>query len=261
MKRVKYLNYIIGRNNLTIEDRQKMETAREALLSLLFPRRCPVCHEIVTPVGELVCEKCRDKIAWIREPVCRCCGKEISSWEEEICYDCSRYHRPVAGGVSLMNYDAVGQGSMIWFKYKGRQEYADFYGRELWLRYGEQIRNFHGDVLIPVPIHGSRRRERGYNQAEVLARVLSRESGIPLRTDILVRSRKTTVQKKLNAAQRQRNLEEALEVKKPTGKYRRVILVDDIYTTGSTLTACAAVLMRAGVKEVFVVTVCIGKNQ
>lgn len=252
--RSKIETYIIGRNT------DMLETAKETLLSLLFPRRCPVCHGIVTPKGGLICDDCRGKISRVKEPCCKRCGKPVLTWEEEYCYDCSRKPRSFTGGVSLIDYDDVGKSSMIAFKYKGRQEYGAFYAEELWRTYGDRIRSFRPDVIVPVPIHRSRRAERGYNQAEVLGRELSKRSGIPMVTDLLVRSRKTVAQKKLNAGERQRNLEEALSVKGSTSGIRRVLLVDDIYTTGSTLEACTRVLLRSGVEEVFVATVCIGKN-
>lgn len=238
---------IIGRNT-------------EPILSILFPRRCPICHEIVWPKGELICAGCRDKPSYVQEPACRICGKPVSTWEEESCYDCARRHRSFAGGVSLMDYDDIGRSTMIAFKYKGRQEYAAFYADELWRRHSLKIRSFRADCIIPVPVHISRRRYRGYNQAELIGGELSVRSGIPMAKDLLVRSRRTEAQKTLNAGERQRNLEQALEVRGSIGNIRRVILVDDIYTTGSTLEACTRVLMRAGVSEVFVVTVCIGRN-
>ena len=159
-----------------------------------------------------------------------------------------------------MHYDEVGRSTMKAFKFEGRQEYALYYIEEILSRYGNRIRNFDADVIIPVPVHESKRRSRGYNQAELLGRELSVGIGVPMRTDILIRYRKTEAQKELNAEERQRNLESALCVEGGIEGIERVILVDDIYTTGSTLEACSRVLRRAGVMDIFVVTVCIGEN-
>ena len=113
---------------------------------------------------------------------------------------------------------------------------------------------------MPVPLHRSRRRIRGFNQAEELARELARETGIPLFTDVLLREKKTVAQKSLGADARIRNLAAAFRAEEGLvreRKIRRVILVDDIYTTGSTLEACSQVLRAAGVEKVLCICLCI----
>lgn len=241
--------------------RRSAETAGDFVLSLFFPRRCPVCQDIVRPRGARVCPACREKIAFVREPLCKKCGKELTSEDAEYCYDCRTRRRSFDGGISLMNYDRVGRTTMKAFKYGGRQEYAAFYMEEIWKRYGRLIRGFRADAIVPVPIHRSRRAKRGYNQAELLARELSRLSGVPALPRGLMRVRATKAQKELTAAERQRNLEHSFAVGRLPEGTKRVILVDDIYTTGSTAEACTRALRRAGVQRVLVVTVCIGKNE
>ncbi|MDD6212244.1 MAG: ComF family protein [Clostridiales bacterium] len=255
-------DYETDKRNVRIQYKyiEGTETVKEILLSLLFPRRCPVCQEIVEPVGEKICPSCRKKISFICEPCCQKCGKPILKEEDEWCYDCQQHVRTFDCGVSLMNYDKIGRRTMKAFKYQGRQEYADFYMEELFSRHGKELRGFRPDCIIPVPIHKSRRRKRGYNQAELLAKRLGKRLQIPVECDLLVRYRKTTAQKELNAQERQRNLEKALRVRFLPKGMERVILVDDIYTTGSTAEACTRVLKKAGVGRVMVVTVCIGNN-
>ena len=230
--------------------------AAEEILSLFYPRRCPVCQDIVTPRGEKICPECRRRITFIEEPVCRKCGREIPYPEEEYCDTCRQYPRSFEAGISLMRYDRVGQASMQGFKYHGRPEYGAYYMEEMAARHGAWIRSRRADALIPVPIHKSRRRQRGYNQAEVLAKELSRLTGIPALPTVLIRTKKTVAQKKLGGRERQLNLQRAMEVKNLPADVRRVILIDDIYTTGSTAEACTRVLKAAGVEAVFVLTVC-----
>ena len=236
-----------------------MEAAEE-ILSLFYPRRCPVCQDIVTPRGKKICPACRRRVSFIEEPTCRRCGKEVIYSEMEYCFDCSRYVRSFESGVSLMHYDAVGRASMQGFKYHGRQEYAAWYADELVLRYRDWIRGLEADAILPVPVHRSRLRRRGYNQAEVLARELSRRTGIPEEKKILLRTKKTVAQKNLGVRERQKNLMKAMEVRNLPPDIRTVLLVDDIYTTGSTLEACTRSLLEAGVERVYVMTVCIGEN-
>ncbi len=239
----------------------RISQAADVVLSLFFPRRCPVCQDIVWPTGERICPGCRDKIAFIREPVCKKCGKEISNWETEYCYDCARHPRSFYEGISLMRYDRVGQATMQGFKYHGRQEYGAYYIEEILSKYGEKIRSWHADAVIPVPAHKSRERKRGYNQAEILARELSKRTGIPELKNVLLRTKKTTAQKNLGGRERFYNLQQAMTVKNRPEWAKTVILIDDIYTTGSTAEACTRVLLSSGVKRVYLITVCIGSNR
>lgn len=189
------------------------------------------------------------------------CGKEILEPEMEDCYDCAKRGRSFDGGVALLNYDAAAKKSIQGFKYGGRPEYADFYAEELVKRYGDRLRRWRPQAVFPVPAHKSRERSRGYNQAEVLAERIGERLRLPVWESVLIRKKKTTAQKELNAEARQRNLEQAMEVTGALRGLRRILLVDDIFTTGSTAEACARVLKQAGAEKVYLVSVCIGKNQ
>ena len=130
---------------------------------------------------------------------------------------------------------------------------------------GEKLRTYAADAVIPVPIHRRKMRYRGYNQAERIARELADGLELPMYADYLRRNRFTVPQKELSNHERVRNLMRALEpgpeaawLRKQHKTPRRVILVDDIYTTGSTLEACSSVLRATGVEHVMVATICIG---
>lgn len=151
-------------------------------------------------------------------------------------------------------------GSLYRFKYAGRQEYARFYAEAIVEKLGEAIRAWKSDALVPVPIHRTRRRERGYNQAELLAREIGRRMDIPVDSHVIRRVKKTLPQKQLDDAERQNNLKRAFKIERNDVKLERVIIVDDIYTTGSTIDACAAELKRAGVEKVYFITAAIGKE-
>ena len=103
----------------------------ESLISLLYPRRCPACHDIVSKRGEWICPECRDDFSFTRSPVCMKCGQELDAEEQELCYDCSRGHRDFEQSTALINYDSTAAASMAKFKYGGRREYADYYISEL----------------------------------------------------------------------------------------------------------------------------------
>lgn len=235
--------------------------AKEFLTGLLFPRRCPVCGDIVMPKGELICPECVKKLSFVREPTCKKCGKEISRYEAEYCYDCTKHRRTFEYGKALVNYNDAAKDSMVKIKYKNKREYLDFYIEAICVRYGSQIKRMNADALVPVPVHPSRRRARGYNQAELLANGIGERLGIPVRPDLLRRSKKTAPQKQLNPAERLKNLQEAFAAGDLPEGIRDVILVDDIYTTGSTIEACTRALTKAEAGHVYFVAICIGHGQ
>lgn len=161
-------------------------------------------------------------------------------------------------------YNGVMQESIARFKYGGRQEYGRFFGRLLWEQQGEWIRRISPDLLVPVPLHRSRYRKRGYNQAQILARELSVHAGIPVVDDFLMRIKNTLPQKDLTGSERKQNLQHAFQVNiRHRSLYENikcVILIDDIYTTGSTVEMCSRVLQEAGIDHVYVLCLCIGRD-
>ena len=148
---------------------------------------------------------------------------------------------------------------MYRFKNGNRRCYADFFGEELFLALQGVLGRWKPQVLVPVPIHRERRRRRGYNQAELLTRGLSARTGIPSDPRLLFRVRRTRVQASLDDRERRKNVKGAFAVRDDVCPYQRILLVDDIYTTGSTIDACAAILKKAGVRKIFFLTIAIGK--
>lgn len=233
----------------------------EYLIEFLFPRCCPVCGDIVLPKGDTICPGCVSLLSFVRQPVCKKCGKELESDVQEYCFDCTKHKRSFRSGFALLNYNDTASASMAKIKYKNKREYLDFYGSAIVWRFGWQLERLHADALIPVPVHPSRMRTRGFNQAEVLAGKLGTGLKIPVITDCLTRSKKTAPQKQLDPTQRLHNLEQAFQADLKGMQLHTVILVDDIYTTGSTVEACTRALLSAGVAGVYVVVICIGRRE
>ena len=238
-------------------------SVKESVVNLIFPRRCPVCGEIVQPEGALICPACIPKLSPVRQPTCKKCGKELFSEADEYCPDCLRHRRTFDCGVALLNYNEATAASVAAVKYRNRREYLDFYAEAIVRRYGKWLSRQKADALIPVPVHPARRRKRGFNQAEELAKRIGALTGLPVQADLLIRTRKTAPQKELNPAERLANLNRAFAVDpsyrggNASRMPRRVILVDDIYTTGSTVEACARALKDAGAQYVSFVAICI----
>lgn len=227
-------------------------------LDALYPRRCPVCDEIVMPKGALICPECFPKLSYIKGPTCKKCGKEVFGETIEYCYDCTRRHHSFEYGLALINYDDYAKHSMSAIKYKNKRQYLDFYAEAICQRYGSRILGMNAQALIPVPVHPSRKRKRGFNQAELLAGRIGARLNIPVYPDVLLRNKKTAPQKELNPAERLKNLQQAFIPGFIPPGLTDVILVDDIYTTGSTVEACARVLLAAGIRRVYFLAICIG---
>ena len=185
------------------------------------------------------------------------CGKSVEDDAEAFCHDCAAGAKSFEYGVALLNYDDVMRRAVSRIKYKNRREYIKPFAKMFWMRWGKTIAEMEADCLVPVPLHPTRYRKRGFNQAELLARELGALSGIPVRTDILFRERKTEAQKELTPDQRIRNLQKAFRADPEKADVSSVILVDDIYTTGSTAEACTRALKEAGVGKVYTACLCI----
>ena len=233
------------------------------LLHFLYPPACPVCGEIILPRGNDVCAGCEEKLHAVHEPLCMKCGVMLQYWEKEYCPECKKTIHKFERNFAVWEYEKYMKASISRFKFQGKTEYTSFYVRHMATRYKNILQAFHIDVIIPVPIHEHRRRERGFNQAELLAKELGRQLCLPVCTDYLLRIKKTKPQKELNGQERKKNLQGAFACNKKRHKeaiaWKRILLVDDIYTTGSTLDACAVVLSLAGVQKIYGICVCIGK--
>lgn len=229
------------------------------LLDLIYPRRCPVCDEIADQAGQFLCRKCHEKIIYIREPYCMKCGKQLSKDEQEYCSDCLKKKHDFIQGTALYDYGSMAD-SVFRFKYAGRMEYARFYGRELYKEKAHWLSMIRPDALVPVPVHPARKRQRGYNQAELIARELSRCSGIPLNTQLIRRTKRTRPLKSLSYLERQNNLKKAFKMWKNDVKLSTIVIIDDIYTTGSTIDAMAQVLQAAGIRRIYFMTLTIGRG-
>ena len=226
-------------------------------LGILYPQTCCFCGKISR---EKLCAQCAKKVEYIEEPRCKKCGKPISQEEKEFCYDCEKRELSYEQGRSLWLHKGPVRWSVYQFKYHNRRIYGAFYAEELFRMYGEQIKAWEIQTIIPIPLHRRRRRKRGYNQAEILAKHLGRLTGIVVDTKSVIRIRNTKPQKKLNRRQRKSNLEVAFKVVKDAKLPQNILLIDDIYTTGNTIDAVTRVLKEKGAQKVWFLTISIGQG-
>lgn len=231
----------------------------EIAKDVVFPKSCPMCDEVMER-GRLICKKCEPKLVYIDEPKCKKCGKQIESEETEYCADCRKAHHYYKRGIAAFQYNDMVSHSIYRFKYHNRRTYAEFYGSAIAERYREEIVRWDADVIIPVPIHERKMIKRGYNQAELIAKELGKNLGIKVDGRILKRVVNTRPQKEMSRNERKKNTEKAFKISNSVVKYRKIILVDDIYTTGSTVDACSKALLAAGACEVNCVCLSIGQG-
>lgn len=232
----------------------------EKATKILYPRRCAVCDELLTDKVKGIHPECAGVFDYVTDPRCFKCGKRLENSDKELCYDCTADPKSFERGVALYNYRSV-EESVMSFKNGGKQEYSEYYADEIFEHLGDTLASFGAEAIIPIPLHISKFRSSGYNQSELLARRLSKHLTIPLRDDILLRTKSNEVQKKLSYSERQNNIKKAFHIAQNDVKLKTVILVDDVYTTGATINAATEVLKAHGVAKVYFVTLAIGNGK
>ena len=236
-----------------------MNNGVKLLLDIAFPRRCPFCDTLMPFGGAKICGSCRKRLPFAGNDYCLKCGRPLSDKGREFCPACEGTSHAFDNGRSLLVYDDFVRHSIAGFKYKNKREYADFYGEEICRRLGRYICSKHPDMLIPVPVSAKKLKSRGYNQAELIAKVISRITGIPLRNDVIIRERDTAPQKDLGRTQRQKNLKKAFKITSNVVELKTIMVIDDIYTTGSTMDEISVTLKSAGAGRVYFVTLAAGR--
>jgi competence protein ComFC len=228
----------------------------QGAVSLLYPATCAICGKNVR-AGEYLCDGCEAKVIRVTAPFCQTCSQPFEGSISSVfnCANCA--HRMIYFDAAVAAYRGRGIVREVIHEFK--------YGRQIHLRHliarwlaaaliDERIRDVVFDRIVPVPLHAARQRERGFNQASVLAELLSAQTSIPSRP-VLERIRYTTTQTALDRAERMENLHNAFRLRKNADvRNLRVLLIDDVLTTGSTLSECARVLKRAGAVAVYAAT-------
>ena len=239
---------------------EKLNAAMEKIGKILYPEICPMCGRLIDEKFQLACKDCLIKLIPIKEPVCLKCGKEIEDEETDCCLDCSSMTRSYTRGFPALNYNDDMAKCLSEFKYHNMRCYGRFLADIIVKHKGKEILLASPEVIVPVPVHKTKLRDRGYNQAEILALELGKRLKIPVDKELIIRAEKTAPQKNLSSGEREKNLKKAFICSKKIVKYKSAIIVDDIYTTGATVEACTGVLHHMGIKNIYYTSVCAGKG-
>jgi ComF family protein len=231
----------------------------QSFLDILFPPRCHNCKSFIADAGEIhLCAACLEASTLIRSPLCELCGEPFltAGGSDHLCGGCLSGPPGFTAARAAALFAGPIRELIHGFKYNRRAQLC----RPLGLLTACELRPFvaaaAADLVIPVPLHIKRLRQRGFNQAVLLGEILAREWRVPLSRRNLRRLRWTEPQINLAAAQRATNVRGAFAVTDPAVlRGKRIILVDDVYTTGSPVAECAKVLFKADAEAVIVVTV------
>lgn len=235
-----------------------MKNFKDFFLNILYPRHCPVCHKILKNQNRMVCPECAEVLVPISGSRCMKCSKPVAE-EEELCVECEHSERVFTEGLGIFFYDEKVKYSMLQFKYFGRREYGDFFAFLLGKYAIDKMKRWRPDLIVPIPLFKRKQRMRGFNQAVYLARRIGEYYHMPVEEHVLCKVRNTKSQKKLDAKRRKKNLKDAFEVSKRLDGLN-IVLIDDVYTTGSTMDAAALCLKENGAKCVFFLTFAIGQR-
>ncbi len=227
--------------------------------SLLFPASCPGCGIPVEDVRTMpLCAACFKGIPRVLPPWCRRCGFSLahSGAGVDLCGGCRTKKFSFDSVISACHYETPVKELVTALKYQGRLSVAPFLGNLLSAAVKERLGADPADGIVPVPLHPVRLRERTFNQALALAQELSKRTGLPCWNNLLFRDRFTPPQAALSKKERLANVRSAFSLREEiTPQAMRILLVDDVFTTGATAEACSKLLKQAGADQVTIVTV------
>ncbi len=229
----------------------------KSIKELFFPPVCLVCRAGLVKIQDLhLCPTCSADVTLITPPLCTCCGMVFNSkaGDNHFCSTCLKSPYFFSKARAILPYSDKAAKLIHSFKYNGStSQFSTF--KVLWLRSGLKDDLFSPDLIIPVPLHIDRLRERGFNQALLLAQIFFSDQKEKITPHILKRLKKTPHQTTLSGQARRKNMKNAFAIiDKEIIKSKRILLVDDVFTTGTTVNECARILHQAGADEIQVLT-------
>jgi competence protein ComFC len=239
-----------------------LEEAGDAVVSVFFPAGCRICDSLLTGASRVpICGECLDSFAAPRERSCEVCGQAIASmaWDEEqglVCRVCQQKTYAFERARYLGIYDGALVRAILLLKWERIEPLGVWFADRLAQIVRRESEILAADIVVPVPLHRDRERERGYNQAGLISKPLARKLGLPHKAMLLMRTRPRPNKQVLSLEERWESVRGAFATR-PGSQVdkKRVLLVDDVMTTGATLDACARALLESGAKSVLGLTV------
>ena len=233
-------------------------TLWEGLVNIVYPNICLLCRRSINRDAQSLCLNCISEIEKNIPPFCQKCGRHIYEANNELglCLSCQKSQLHFKRAFSACFYEGKIKGLIALFKYKGKTALSKPLANILTdfiKQYRIPLQQI--DAIMPIPLHSVRLREREYNQSQLLAREITKEFNLELDNHSLIRTKNTTPQIELNDKQRWQNVAGAFKLhKKQSVLDKRILLIDDLLTTGATCSEAAYVLKDNGAKEVYVLT-------
>lgn len=229
------------------------------ILELLFRENgiCFVCDRNIGCLEDNICLECREKINFVGNYNCDKCGKKIEIKEDKIgyCRDCQKLIKYFKKGISLYVYEGIGKEILKKFKFQDKGYLKKTLGFLL-AKEIEKIGLKYVDILIPIPMTVKKINNRGFNQSELIGNIVSKELNIKIENSILTKVRNTSEQNKLKGEERRKNLQNAFSINdKIKIENKKVLLIDDVYTTGSTINEVSKLLKKNGCDDIYFATI------
>ncbi|MDD3815664.1 MAG: ComF family protein [Desulfocapsaceae bacterium] len=229
-------------------------------MELIYPSRCYCCQSVLTRKGQVVCTDCLAKVHYLQSPLCSCCGREFpdSSGTDHLCGFCLRQLPVYDRAQGVVRYEEPVSHLLHRLKYAADTSTLPALAQVIEPFVHDLAQEFQSahDRIVPVPLFPARLKKRGLNQSLLLARIFFPKAGDALLVDSIVRTRDTPPQTTLDGDARRKNLRSAFAVRHPAAvQGRRIFLIDDVFTTGTTASECAKALLAAGAAGIYVVTV------
>jgi ComF family protein len=236
--------------------------AADALASVFFPAPCGICEKLLLRANRVpICEECLTSFTPIPKRACEICGQPIESFytEAEVglyCPNCAPPRYAFARARSMAIYEDALVSAVLMLKYRRMEPLAKWFAQGLAVLVRSQGDAYLADIVVPVPLHRDRLKERGFNQAALLAKALAKALKLPCKLNLLVRTRERPQKRVLSIEERWEAVRGAFATLPGSQVDKlRVLLVDDVLTTGATLDACARALLDSGAKSVVAVTI------
>lgn len=234
-----------------------LKTTWNRFLDLVYPSglTCVNCGaELVAETRYNLCASCTEKLPNLAEHRCKICGCEILN-EADYCNNCQRFDHFFEANRAPLKYEGIATDLVKKLKFGNKQYIATELGKLMADEY--LLANYNCDIITFVPMSDKEKKERGFNQSELLAREVSKRLNLPL-SSALKKVKETDTQKQLTAKERRENLKEVFGIfDKSEVKGKIVLLIDDVFTTGATVNECSRILKKAGARQIYSLTACI----